>query len=171
MEILLNRDELLDNEINEKSLKVRALLFDENNNVLVANYNGVIMLPGGKLDTNETISEAICRELNEELGQIYTPEELTYFMTLKHYQKDYPKVMDNIVNRLVETSYFIGLYKDINIDSQSLSEKETNGNFRLELVSLNDLEEIVLNNKVDNPRNKYFQDELLEVLKCYKNNK
>lgn len=171
MEVLLNEGSLLDSDVQEISNKVRVLLLDKDNNILIANYNGVIMLPGGKLDNNETISEAICRELNEELGQIYTPEELTYFMTLKHYQKDYPKVEDVIVNRLVKTYYFIGSYKDINFDLQQLSEREKKANFKLELISFDELENIVLNNKVDNPRNKYFQDELLEVLKCYKNNK
>ena len=171
MEVLLNRDKLLDNEINEKSLKVRALLFDENNNVLVANYNGVLMFPGGKVDKDENLLDALCRELSEELGNIYNSEELTFFMTLNFYQKGYPKVEDVIVNRLVKTHYYIGTYKDINFDLQQLSEREKKSNFKLELISFDELENIVLNNTNNNPRNKYFQDELLEVLKCYKKNK
>lgn len=171
MEVLLNRDELLDNEINEKSLKVRALLFDENNNVLIANYNGVLMLPGGKVDKGENVSDALSRELSEELGNDYTSDELDYFMTLTHYQKDYPKMEDVIVNRVVKTHYYIGSYKDVNSGLQQLSEREKKANFKLELISFDELENIVLNNTNDNPRNKYFQDELLEVLNCYKKNK
>lgn len=66
MEVLLNEDKLLDNDIHETSLKVRVLLFDDNNNVLVANYNGVLMLPGGKVDSGENISDALSRELSED---------------------------------------------------------------------------------------------------------
>lgn len=171
MEVLLNEDKLLDSDIQEISLKVRTLLFDENNNVLVANYNGVLMLPGGKIDIDETIFDAIIRELKEELGQEYKKEELTYFMSLIHYQKNYPKIEDVIVNRLVQTSYFIGNYKTINSSLQQLSEREKKAKFRLELIPFEELENIVLNNINDNPRNKYFQDELLEVLKYYKKNK
>lgn len=171
MEVLLNEDKLLDNDIHETSLKVRALLFDDNNNVLVANYNGVLMLPGGKVDKNENISDALSRELSEELGNVYTNDELDYFMTLIHYQKNYPKMEDVIVNRMVKTYYYIGTYKTINSGLQQLSEREKKAKFRLELISIDELEDVVLNNKTDNPRNKYFQDELLEVLKNYKKNK
>lgn len=171
MEILLNKDKLLDSDINERSLKVRALLFDENNKVLVANYNGVLMLPGGKVDNGENIIDALSRELSEELGNTYTGDELTYFMTLNFYQKDYPKIEDVMVNRLVRTYYFVGSYKAINNDLQQLSEREKKAKFRLELIPLDELENIVLSNNTDNPRNRYFQDELLEVLKHYKKNK
>ena len=53
------------------------------------------------------------------------------------------------------------LYKAINKDSRKLTEKEQKGNFRLELVSFDDLENMILKNVNDNPRNIYFQKELL----------
>lgn len=167
MEVVLNDDKLLDSEVDEISKKVRVFLIDKNNNILIANYNGVIMLPGGKVDKGETIVEALCRELNEELGQVYSSDELKYFMRLKHYQKNYPKMEDIIINRIVETDYYIGTYKEINKSFQQLSDKEKKGNFKLELVSLNDLEDIVFNNSNSNPRNKYFKDELLKVLSIF----
>ena len=171
MEILLNKDKLLDSDINERSLKVRALLFDENNKVLVANYNGVLMLPGGKVDKGEDILDALCRELSEELGNAYTRDELDFFMTLNFYQKDYPKIEEVVVNRAVKTHYYVGSYKAVNSGSQQLSEREKKAKFKLELISFDELEDVVLNNTNDNPRNRYFQEELLEVLKYYKKNK
>lgn len=61
-----------------------------------------------------------------------------------------------------------GLYKDIKKNSQKLTEKEQKDNFKLELVSLEELENIIMNNKNDNPRNIYFQKELLIILANYK---
>ena len=169
MEIVINDDNLHFNEIQEFSSKARAILIDKNNKILIANYGNVILLPGGKVDEGETISTAITRELSEELGQNYSSNELEFLITLNYYQKNYPKRDGIFQNRLVQTYYFVGSYKDIKKDSQKLTEKEQKNNFRLELVSLEDLENMILSNKNNNPRNVYFQKELLTILSSYKN--
>jgi len=169
MELIINEDNLQYSEVQEFSSKVRAILIDENNQMLIANYGNVILLPGGKVDEGETLSEAIIRELSEELGQDYNSGELEFFVTLNYYQKDYPKRDGTFQNRLVQTHYFVGSYKAINKDSRKLTEKEQKGNFRLELVSFDDLENMILKNVNDNPRNIYFQKELLTIMSNYKN--
>ena len=171
MKIDINDDNLNISDIDEFSTKVRAILVDDDDNILIANYHNMILLPGGKVDDNETIYDAIVRELNEELGQNYNGDELDFFVTLNYFQKNYPKINGVFSNRLVQTHYFVGHYKDINKNMQKLTEREQKGNFRLELVSLFELEDLILNNKNDNPRNVYFQKELLSILFFYKNNK
>ena len=160
MELIINEHNLNVNDVQEFITKVRAILIDGNNRILVANYGNVILLPGGKVDENETNLTAISRELSEELGQDYNSEELEFFTTLNFYQRNYPKRDGTFQNRLVRTHYFIALYKGIKIDKQKLTEKEQKSNFKLELVPLEDLENIILNNKNNNPRNVYFQNEL-----------
>lgn len=171
MELVINEDNLHFGEVQEFSSKARAILIDENNRILIVNYGNVILLPGGKVDEGEKLSEAITRELGEELGQDYSASELDFFVTLNYYQKDYPKRDGTFQNRLVQTHYFVGLYKGIKNDSRKLTEKEQKGNFRLELVSLEDLENMIIKNVNNNPRNLYFQKELLIILACYKNKK
>ena len=168
MEITINENNLQYNEIQDFSVKVRAILIDENNRILIANYGNVILLPGGKVDKDETNLTAIIRELKEELGQDYSSKELEYLATLNYYQKNYPKRDGKFQNRLVRTYYFFGPYKEIKIDEQKLTEKEQKSNFRLELVRFEDLENTILNNKTTNPRNEYFQKELFAMLACYK---
>ena len=148
---------------------MRVILIDENNRILIANYGNIILLPGGKVDEGETNLIAITRELSEEIGCNYSVEELEFFTTLKFYQKNYPTRNGKLKNRLITTHYFVGKYKGIS--RQSLTEKEQKDNFRLELVSLEDIENIILNNKNSNPRNIYFQKELLTILTCYKKTK
>ena len=171
MELVINDDNLQFDKVQEFSSKVRAILVDEHNKILVANYGDVILLPGGKVDAGETESEAITRELTEELGHDYNAKELDFFATLNYYQKNYPKRDGIFKNRLVQTHYFIGPYKDIKKDLQKLTEKEIRDKLTLELVSLGDLENMILNNENNNPRNKYFQIELLTILSSYKNKK
>lgn len=171
MELIINDDNLNINEVQEFSIKVRAILIDENNQMLIANYGNVILLPGGKVDNGETYYTAVIRELREEIGLEYSREELNYLVTLNYYQKNYPKREGTFQNRLVQTHYFVGQYKGIKKEEQKLTEKEQKFNFRLELISLEDLENIILSNENSNPRNIYFQRELLTILACYKNMK
>ena len=54
MQIILNEDHLLLSDIEEYASKARAILVDDDNRIIVANYNGALLLPGGSLDKNET---------------------------------------------------------------------------------------------------------------------
>ena len=170
MNLVINEDNLRNSEVQEFSTKVRAILVDEDNQILISNYGNIILLPGGKVDKDESIFDAITRELKEELGVYYKSDELELFEILSYYQKNYPKVDGTIQNRLVKTYYFIGPYKGIKKELQKLSDREKKANFKLELVSLDELENIILSNKNSNPRNIYFQKELLFILSSYNNN-
>ena len=57
MGLVINEDNLQYSEVQEFSSKVRAILIDENNQMLIANYGNVILLPGGKVDEGETLSD------------------------------------------------------------------------------------------------------------------
>jgi len=167
MEMIINKDNLNENQISEFKKKVRAILIDDDK-ILVANYGGVYLLPGGSIDNGETIYDAITRELQEEIGVTYIKEELEYIFTLKHFQSNYPKRDGSFINRVVKTYYFVGNYKDILFNNQSLTEKELNDKFELQLIKVDELQTIILNNITDNPRNSYFYDELTCVLGYYK---
>lgn len=172
MKIIINDNNLKENEINEFSFKVRSILVNENNEILVCNYGGTYLLPGGKIDEGESQISALIRELKEETGILYDKNDLSFLCELQYYQKNYPKRDSNIkLNRLVSTYYYFGNYKNVNLDKQVLSNKEIKSNFKLELIKLDDLENIVLNNHNSNPRNSYFQKELITVLENYKSRK
>ena len=143
MEITINENNLQYNEIQEFKSKVRAILINEKNEILIAKYFNLILLPGGKVDKEETLYTAIIRELNEELGVNYNINDLKPFITINYYQKNYPKADGILTNRLVQTHYYIGKYIDIKKNSQKLSEKEQKGNFKLELVSIENLNNII----------------------------
>lgn len=171
MEITINEENLSFHEIDEYNHKVRAILIDEQNQILICNYGGIYLLPGGSIDNNETIQSAITRELKEELGQFYDNTELNYFLKLNYFQKNYPKRDGSVSNRLIKTYYYIGEYKPLLNCKQNLTNREEKDNFRLKLVSLEDLETIISSNISNNPRKKFFQKELLTILTYLKNMK
>ncbi|NLD79171.1 MAG: NUDIX hydrolase [Mollicutes bacterium] len=143
----------------EYGLKSRAILINEKGQVLVANYGGVYLFPGGSIDENETIITALIRELKEEIGCDYEETELKFIVCSEFYQKDYLKRNGKVKNRLIKTNYFIGKYKGVLNINQKLTKKEMKNKFKLELLPLKDLKNI--NN---NSRNIFFQKEIITIL-------
>ena len=168
MSIIINDEQLPKEEVTEYTAKVRALLVDDNCQILIAKYGNIILLPGGSVDEDEFANASIIRELQEETGIDYEITELDYLNNILYYQKDYPKRDGTTTNRLVQTHYFIGQYKGMNLNKQSLTEKERKDGFKLELIPIVELESMIKHNENDNPRNKYFQKELLTILRYYK---
>ena len=163
--IVINENELTAKDIEVISNKVRAVILDKDK-ILVANYGGVYLLPGGSIEKGETKEQAIVRELREETGIKYSFKELDELFTLKYYQKEYPLTRETLKNRLLITHFYLAMYKGINQLKLNRTEKEIRDGFDLRLVNINDIDslisEIPSNN---NPRKPYFDRELDEVQK------
>ena len=143
------------------------LVLIKNDKILVSHYGGVILLPGGSIDSDETPDEAIIRELREEIGINYSIDELRKYMILKYYQSNYQTRDNEIINRMIKTYYYLGDYKGIDIYKVQRTEKEMKDNFYLELLSFEELMQS-LNTSSDNPRKEYFDKEINEVVKSLK---
>ena len=166
--ITINENGLLDNQIDKRNSKSRAILVD-NNKILIADYGGVMLLPGGSIDKGESETQAILRELKEETGIIYEIQDLKKIMILKYYQSNYPTRDGENINRLITTYYYFGKFKGIDLTSIQRTEKEKKDNFSLELLEFDELLRR-LNDASDNPRKQYFDREIKEVLKTYRIN-
>lgn len=162
--VTINDDKLYHNNIDKFGKKSRAILLS-NDQILVANYGGVYLLPGGSREYGETPKETVIRELKEEVGIKYRDNELDEFILLKYYQKKYPTISNRVINRLIITYYYIGNYKGINYDTIERTSREKKDNFYLQLVDLNQIEELMNNNKTDNPRKEFLDREMREVIK------
>ena len=163
--IIINENDIKTKDIEAVSSKVRSILV-EDDKILVANYGGVYLLPGGSIEKDETKEQAILRELKEETGMKYSLKELDGLFTLKYYQKEYPVRHDEFKNRLSVTHFYLGNYKGINSYNLNRTSKEIRDGFNLRLVRINDIDslikEIPSNN---NPRKPFFDRELEEVQK------
>ena len=169
MNVNIHRGKLIKNEYIEKT-KVRAIIKTEDDKFLIANYGGVLMFPGGKLEDGEYLVPAILRELKEEIGVEYSVTDIEPLTAFKQFQPNYPTREGKIVDRTINTFYFIVPYKGINIEAAKLSEKEKTGNFKLEFLTEEEIYNFIKNNKTNNPRKKWFIKELKNVMEIYKTN-
>lgn len=165
-----------ENNLNIKDIdvikdKVRALIIDDNENIILINYADVFMLPGGKIEKEENIDDALKREIKEELGLDINLTDEKPLVRIDNYLKNYP-VRDSSekINKLTRTIYYV-INENYNVDFSkiNLSNSEKNGKFEIIKVNLKDLKSIILNYKSTNERYEIFKNELLQVIDNYYN--
>ena len=121
MTLMYNSMKIKDEDVKEIKNKVRILICNSNNEILVANYHGIYMLPGGKVEGN-IISDKIkkrnlIREVKEEVGIDISEKTIQHFVYLYHYQENYPTIDKKTINRLVKTNF----RKKVSPDSRAYS--------------------------------------------------
>lgn len=165
-----NPNNLEEKDIEECEEKVRLLIKNDKGEILVANYGGAYLLPGGKIDGNESVIEALKREINEEVGLDIDESLISLVTTFNYYQKNYPKRNGKVLNRKITTHYYkTNMNIDLSKYERNLTEKEVKGNFKLEWIKEENLKDVIKNNPniKDNLRVGYMNDELLKVLDIY----
>jgi len=172
MKLVNNPVNLNLNEMTEITNKVRCIIVDKNSNILITNYAGMYMFPGGKVKNKENNNDALIRELKEELGIDFSSFKIDEFITYENYINNYNRVDNNIVNRLNNTKYYIirvDELKELNISRDNLSLNEKNNKFYIEFCNLYDSLSKINNYKSHNIRNDYFKKEITDVIKYYIN--
>ena len=167
MKTIIINDENINEKFTKKKLKSRAVLVNSSNEILVANYGGVLLLPGGSIDGKETPDETIHRELREELGVDMKSEQLKPFVKVRYFQPNYPERNGNTINRLAVTYYYLGHINNIS-NERDLTENEKKDGFTVEFYSINQIQGMLNSKKGNNPRRLYFDRELKAVIDYYK---
>lgn len=151
------------------TMKSRAIIRNEEGKILIANYAGVYLLPGGSIDEGENPNDAIIRELREETG--LEIKGLEAFAKMKYFQNNYPTREGDTINRLLITYYYSGNEQNAIKHKRELTEKEIKGGFELKYYHIDEIERLLQENKTENPRNEYFNEELRTIIECYKKEK
>lgn len=170
-EIIINEGNLQSDEVNDRKQKSRLIVINNNNQILLQNYDGVFMLPGGKIDKEETIVSGLVREIREETGLLINSNEIKSLVTIKNYARDYPRRDSSYkINKLVETSYFyLRCNSNISKGQSDLTLSEKNYNLTTQFVDIDRIPTLIINNDSTNPRKKFYDEELLKVLDEIKN--
>lgn len=169
-ELVTNHGNLIDEEVNETNFKNRLIIINDKGEILLENYAGVFLLPGGKQEKGESDISGLVREIREETGIDISNDEIKFLLRAKMYVRDYPKINNfGNVNRLSKTNYFyLRSNKKINEKEANFDVNEKKYNLNMGFVDINKAVEIIKSSPSTNPRKKYFDEELLSVLEEFK---
>lgn len=165
-EIITNKNNLKEEEITEVVKRVKALLINDSNEILLGYSHNTYQFPGGHVEDNETLDDTLKREIKEETG--IELKDLTYtpFLCSKGYYKDWP---NEGLNRKTEIYYYIIRTNEMpNLLNIKLTEHEKDGNFRLDYISLENVEEEIAKNAEKHGDKYSIAREMLEIFKIYK---
>ena len=90
--IKINMDNIDNKVVDKVNNKVRVILLDDNNNVVVTKYADMFMLPGGKINKGESLEKGLVREVKEELGIDLSSDNFIPFIEISTFIEDYPVV-------------------------------------------------------------------------------
>jgi 8-oxo-dGTP pyrophosphatase MutT (NUDIX family) len=165
-EILYNHDNLNKEDIDETVIRVKMLMINSKNEVLLGYSYKTYQFPGGHLEEGEALLDCVKREVLEETGIELNIDKFEPFFVTRYYNKNYH---DSGKNRNSEI-YFYVIHTDelFNLNRVKYDEGEIKGNFELRYINLNDVEKILIDSIPDNEINKIIVGEMLEVFKEYK---
>ena len=165
--IIYNNDNLTEKDVTETIIRVKILLTNSNNEILLGYSHNEYQFIGGHVEENEDLIQTIKREIKEETGIEININKIEPFIISKGYYKDWP---EKNKNRKIEIYYYIiNTDEKPNLNNTKYTDHEKDGNFELRYINLDNIEEELINNK-----NKYgdphgITKEMLEVIKLFKN--
>ncbi len=165
--IIDNKYNIKDSDVFEVVKRVKALIINSNNEILLGYSNNIYQFPGGHVE-NESLLSALNREIEEETG-ICLNISCDPIICAYRYYKDYPLVNKNRLNEI----YYYEIKTDElpNLNNTNYTVEEKNGNFELRYINLKDAIRQINNNSKIYGDKKGIASEMIEVLNLYLNNK
>jgi len=164
--IIYNHDSLDEKDIDRREIRVKALIINSKNEILVGYSHDTYQFIGGHIEENEDMIEGLKREIEEESGIVLADEVIKHFFLRKKYVKNYPE--DN-VNSCYEYYYYtINTDRLPDLSKVNYTEAEKIGRFELRFIPLSEIEKEFEDNKKVSERTAIVEEENLEAIKIYK---
>lgn len=161
-EILYNKDNLKEEDINRRVLRSKALIINSKDEILFACADNTYFLIGGRVEEGESFDEGLVREIKEETGIDIKLESRIPFITITYMNKDYPS--EGINTKTLANYYLIKQDIKPNIDEIMLTEEEISCNFELKFVHRDEVLK-KLDESLKKCKNKNAVKDTIEVIK------
>lgn len=168
-EIITNNYNLKEEDMTEIVQRVKILMINSKNEVLLGYSHHNYQFPGGHVEDNEELIETVNREITEETGmELNLNNFIKPFARALGYYKDHPQVGKN---KKVEIYYYeVKTDEKPNLDNTNYTESEKDGDFNLQYIPLDNIENILKENALKYGDNRGIAREMLELFEIYKNN-
>ncbi len=163
-EFVINDDDLKEEDIEMRVIRVKALILNSKGNILLAFNNNTYQFPGGHVDDGEDIDECIKREIKEEVGiDVDIVEDP--FLCIETYDNDYFGTGKKVLN----TIYYYKIFTDLEPDlsKTKYDELELKTEFNLFYVEFKGLEDFLISKIDSNEMDPKIAREMVHVVKEY----
>ena len=165
-QLITNKYNLTDSDMTEVVKRVKVLLVNSNNDVLLGYSHNNYQFPGGHVEENETLVQAVNREILEETGIELNITNIEPFACAIGYYKDWPAEGKN---RKIEIYYYeVKTDEKPNLENTKYTENEKNGNFELRYIPLSDIENVLKTNAEEHGDENGIAREMIDLFGVYK---
>lgn len=165
-QLITNKYNLTDSDMTEVVKRVKVLLVNSNNDVLLGYSYNNYQFPGGHVEENETLVQAVNREVLEETGIELNITNIEPFACAIGYYKDWPAEGKN---RKIEIYYYeVKTDEKPNLENTEYTENEKNGNFELRYIPLLDVENVLKTNAEEYGDKNGIAREMIDLFGIYK---
>ena len=144
--IIINKDSLKKEDVEEKVIRVKALIINSSGKILIAHNNNTYQFPGGHLEDNESIDDCIVREIKEETGVSLEIKEGP-FLCISIYDNNYFGTGKKVLNSIYYYRFFTDMVP--NFGETHYDELELATDFNLYYVNFFYLKDFLLKS-IDN---------------------
>ena len=163
--IITNNYNLKEEDMTEVVKRVKLLLVNSNNEVLLGYSHHEYQFPGGHVEEDENLVDAINREVLEETGIELNITHIEPFACAMGYYKDWPAEGKN---RKIEIYYYeIKTDERPNLENTNYTENEKKGNFELRYIPLLDIINVLEENAKKYGDNRGIAKEMIDLFKIY----
>ena len=165
-QLITNKYNLTDSDMTEVVKRVKVLLVNSNNDVLLGYSHNNYQFPGGHVEENETLVQAVNREILEETGIELNITNIEPFACAIGYYKDWPAEGKN---RKIEIYYYeVKTDEKPNLENTEYTENEKDGNFELRYIPLLNVENVLRTNAEEYGDKKGIAREMIDLFGVYK---
>ena len=162
--IIINEENIDTNKMDETVIRVKALMINKKEELLVVHNNYTYQFPGGHWREEESLEESLSREIKEETG-ISIDIEPGPFMVIEEYYSNYLETGNTRCNKMYY--YIVHSNEGPKVEEMSLSELEKKTDFNLFYIPIKDMEVFLKESINNNSKEKIIGEEMLTVMKEY----
>lgn len=164
--IIYNENNLSDKDVTDYVQKVKLLIFNKENQMLLVYAHNDFEFPGGTVEPKENLVDTINREIEEELGIKLNVVSLEPFAQAIGYYKDWPKKGRN---KKIEINYYeLMLEEKPHEEMLHLTDNEKDGNFCHKYINVKDVKSEIKKNAEKFGDTRGIAKEMLNILEFSK---